>query len=162
MRTLWMWGLLLVAMGHSLAAGEITVGRRDYYAALSQEDEAHIRYIVNTLADKSPVSLWLFHRRSLEAAGRKTLHIHPLAFFRVILADPVLRRQLTRIQRLPWQRFQKYLVRSFKAAHRRRNLPEGIVRDFSERTGMTAEMVTDAISQEDWEGLMSRFRGVKA
>ena len=141
-----------------LGASDMPQEPRDYYTPLSARDEHNIQFLINTMAEKSPISLWLFHRKSLEAAGRETIHLHPLALLSFISADSNLHRQCRRINGVPWKLFQKYMTRSLKAANKRENLPPEVVKDFAERVGMPAEALSQDIANENWSKILNAIR----
>jgi hypothetical protein len=126
---------------------------RDYFAALKSNQKNDIRYIINTLANNSGLSL-LFKKSSLERAGNRTGSIHPLAYLAFMFSDSEIKGQVKYIGNTAWQRFVSSFGRSLSNSVKRNNMTDEMIKDFCEKTGISVKDAKPLIDNEKWWKLM--------
>lgn len=131
--------------------------KRDFEAALSDNEKRDISYIVTTLARKSAVSL-LFYKKSLEEAGDRVAHVHPLKFLGFIFTDSDLKKLVKEIKGTPWNRFSGDMGESLRKAYVRQNLSEEYLHEFTEEIGIDYSLVKPYVDAGDWQGLINKVR----
>ena len=114
----------------------VAEGARDYYRPVTQEEKSYIAYIVKTLSDKNEAAL-LFCKGSIEAAGKKIDHIHPLKFLEVIFTDEELKTKVRNIRKksFVWKSFRDGTADSFKDEQRVDNVHEEYLVSFVQSLG---------------------------
>lgn len=150
--------LCLFALAAPLSASTATTApQRDYYAPLNNADKANIRYIINTLAYKSTLSL-LFYQTSLENAGNQTRHIHPLRFFDFVFSDPELKVAVRRINGTPWSRFVAGMAGSFQTSANHDNMKEEYLDNFSHTVGVEKNLLQPSYQNHQWSQFINIAR----
>ena len=74
---------------------------RDYSSGYTQEEFSDIQFIVRTLADKSLVTI-AKERYSLESAGDRIDHVHPLNFLLAVFTDEEMKVAVRNIRSKGW------------------------------------------------------------
>jgi hypothetical protein len=132
-------------------------GPRDYFKPLSPQEETDIRYLINTLANNTAINL-LLHKRSLDQAGNRIAHVHPLKFFLFVFADSQLKYSIKRIKGIAWRRFVKGMAGSFNTAYIKGDMREEYVDDFSEKVGVPKNSIEPLIQKQDWAQFINKVR----
>lgn len=132
-------------------------GVRNYYAALTRQEKTDIRYLITTLGNKSTISL-MFYKRSLNQAGERTAHIHPLKFFLFVFTDEHLKRSVKKIKGIPWRRFVEGMGGSFSSASRRDNMKEEYIEDFVNRLRIRKNLIYSSIQNRQWRIFINTVR----
>lgn len=125
---------------------------RNYDAPVTNAEKKDIRYIVQSLADKSLFSL-LRHKGSLEAAGDRINQVHPLRFLMCIFTDPELKRGVKDIYKRGgwvWSDFIGGLNSSLEEESYRNNLRDDQVNDFAKVVGVNPNLIFPAIRKRHW------------
>jgi len=125
-------------------------GVRNYYAPLTEQEKADIRYLITTLANKSTISLFLY-KRSLNQAGERTGHIHPLKFFLFVFTDEQMKRSIKKNWGMPWRRFVEGMGESFSNASKRDNMKEEYIEDFVKKVGIRKSLIYSSIKNRRWK-----------
>lgn len=126
---------------------------RNYTKGYSNEDKRQIAYIVNTLAWGSIPEV-ISKKHSLEKAGDKVAHVHPLHFTAVIFTDEELKAGIHAIRgriSLIWNGFMDGLSKSLKEETAANNLTPEQILDFSNKVGVPYDLVAVPLSQHRWE-----------
>ena len=80
---------------------DINNGARDFYREVKGDEKSNIAYIVKTLANKHETSL-LVHKGSIQSAGKRVDHVHPLKFLSTIFENEELKVGMRNIRKRSW------------------------------------------------------------
>lgn len=129
---------------------------RSFEQGLSARDEADIRYIVTTLSDVSTPRL-LFFKSSLDDAGDRIHHVHPLNFLGLIFSDTELRVKVRNIKAKSWvwKTFMSGLKTSLNEEYAKQNLLPEYYASFSERVGIDQRKIDDAAQNARWDDMVN-------
>lgn len=141
----------------SLAA-ETAGAKRDYWRALTPDEEQNLRFMVHSLGRKSKLSL-LFSRSKLQRAGEATGKLHPLRFLAYVREDPELYQSFQQMRGRVWREFSDGFSESFNAAADRGNFDEKILSDFAQLSQILVDDLSRMVAERRWNELMQRFRG---
>lgn len=134
---------------------------RDYGAAISQEDQEGIRFVITTLANASFVKICAQETQLREVGDRATKHVHPLNYLKFVLANPDLKRDFRKMDGAMWSLTKKGFCKSLTQARMNRNLGTEIVKDFTSSLDLDHEVVVkffpkdDTEKKHDWQPFMS-------
>jgi glycyl-tRNA synthetase beta subunit len=125
---------------------------RDYYAHVSTEEKADIAYIVRTLANTSLIKI-LNHKSSLESAGQRVEHLHPLRFLQVIFTDEELKACMLNLQGKSWvwSDFLEGITSSLTKEAAADNLKQEHIKDFAKRVNIDVKLINPPLKKRDWE-----------
>ncbi len=126
----------------------------DYFRPLTPEDKENINYIVDTLSDKSAITL-LIYQKNLEETGGKTRPIHPLKFLYYVFTDPTLRAASHKIRPVVWRRFVQGFEPSFEEEDKRNNLKMAAIEDFSSGVRVKKEKILSLLRAKKWSEFMN-------
>jgi len=128
---------------------------RDYHAPLSTQEQADIRYVVNTLSDVHTTKLMIY-QLSLNRARDRILHVHPLIFMGFIFSDPVLKVKVRNIKSKSWvwPQFIAGFRDSMNDEHHRDNLLPEFYEGFANLVGIDLNKLDHPITQTDWEAFV--------
>ena len=124
-------------------------GASDYYAPMTEQDKRDISYIIMTLANKSQISL-LFEKGSLDQAGNRVGHVHPLIFLAYVFSDDQLRHAVTKIRGTPWNRFAGEMGQSLADEARLDNIKKEYLADYAKKTGVPESKILPAAENGQW------------
>jgi len=129
---------------------------RDFYAGVSSKDMEDIRYIVCFLSDNHEIKI-LIHQPSLDSAGDRIQHVHPLAFLKFVFSDPELKVKVRNIKgkSLVWRRFIGGLKGSLSEEHRKNNLLPEHYDDMAYHIGIKVSELNHSVRRADWDELVN-------
>lgn len=130
---------------------------QNYFNALTPQEGDEISYIVSTLGNTSPVGL-LFKKRSLEKAGDRIGHVHPLCFFQFILDRPGLKASFAKIDGLAWRSFVDGMAESLAKADARNHLSQKIIEDFAHNSHLDISTIQQLLSNKEWKPFISYIK----
>lgn len=125
---------------------------RRYDLPVTPDEKKDIRYIITYLSDKSLITL-LRHKSSLEDAGDRINHVHPLRFLMCVFTDDELTSGIRGIYKRGgwvWSDFVHGLKESLKEEHQRNNLRDDQVVDFSKEIEMESSAMFSSIHNKKW------------
>lgn len=131
--------------------------KRDYFAKLTPQEAQDIQYIVNTLGNTSQVGL-LFKKSSLEQAGDRIGHVHPLRFFGYVMSNPSLKASFAKIHGMAWRNFENGMAGSLQKAYQRSNLNKEIIDDFAKTSHLDPNRVEMFVKGKQWKELVEFVR----
>jgi hypothetical protein len=131
--------------------------KRDYFSPMTGQEAQDIRYIITTLGETSTVGL-LMKKSTLEQAGNRIGHVHPLKFFGFILSDQRLRRSFGQMKGIAWKNFVNGMAGSFAVADTRRNLSMAMIEDFARAGRLDPAIVNGYIQNRRWKELIHFVR----
>jgi len=129
---------------------------RDFYTELSPKEQADIRFIVTTLSD-NPTPKLLFHKSSLDHAGDRINHIHPLNFLGFIFSDPELKVKIRNIRSKSWvwKTFMSGLKSSLNEEFHRDNLLPDHYDEFTKNIGIEMRKLDHSASRARWDDMVN-------
>ena len=125
---------------------------RSYHNALSSAERADIKYIINTLANKSLIQLGLM-KGSIDSAGDRIDHIHPLRFMEGIFTDEVCNVGIRNIKKRGgwvWSDFMSNTVSNFEEEMNHDNFHPDHVRDFAKKIKLDANLLLPLVEERKW------------
>ncbi len=130
-------------------------GPREYYVEVTPQEKKEITYIVTTLADKSHAKL-LLTQGSLERAGNRVGHVHPLRFMLCIFTDEKLKVGIHNMRKKPfvWDNFISSMGESFQSESLRNNITPDMVRDFAKRLQINPDYLFHHVQQQNWNAFV--------
>lgn len=133
------------------AASNFMPNFRDYYAPLASNEKETIRYILTTLANKSLFSLPKC-RSSLQAAGNKVEHLHPLKFLLYAYSDEELKVCMGVIQgrSFVWREFISNFADSLQKEVVRGNITSEHLHHFAETVHVKVDIIAPHANSSDW------------
>lgn len=125
---------------------------RDYYASTSSQEREDIAYIVRTLANTSLVKI-MSHQSSLESAGDRVEHLHPLKFLMVIFTDEELKVCMHNLQGRSWvwKDFLEGVTTSLNDEAAAGNLREEYIKDFAKKIKVDIKLINPSLKKRNWE-----------
>lgn len=125
---------------------------RLYEVPVSKEEKKNISYIVTTLANKSLVKI-LSLKSSIEKAGDKVNHVHPLRFLMCIFTDEELKVCVHNVmgRGWVWKDFMKGLSTSLDEEAKAGNMKDEYINDFAQKVGIDIGLIYPLIQSERWE-----------
>jgi len=130
---------------------------RFYQRVPSNQDVADIRYIVENLADHSPVWIGL-HVGALKSAGGRIESVHPLRFCEVIFTDESMKVAMRNLRKRGgryWSEFMGGLRRSFSEERSRGNLTNEQVLALATRVEVDPKVILPAVQNGQWDRVLS-------
>lgn len=124
---------------------------RDYRTGFSDPEFTDIQFIVRTLADKSLVTI-AKERYSLEAAGDRIDHVHPLNFLLAIFDDEELKVAIRNIRGKGWvwSNFM-YGIKQTLSAEMAQNNVTPHLQDFANKLGVSLQTILPAVRSRNWD-----------
>lgn len=128
---------------------------RNYLLAVTADECEDIRYILKCLATRSWTDL-LGSRGSLNRAGDRIDHVHPLRFIMCILSDEEMKGCVHSIRdrKQIWKSFFSGLEESLEEESQRNNMKFEFVEDFSINLGINSSSIIGYIEDRDWPELV--------
>lgn len=129
--------------------------RRDYWHAVTSEEKNNIRYILRSMASLSWYEL-LDKKSSLEAAGDKIDHIHPLRFLATVFTDEELKGcvHAIRDRSLVWSRFFDPMKDTMTYESSQNNMKPEFVKDFAKKIKLKPDPFIAYVKAKNWDELM--------
>lgn len=130
---------------------------RIYYEMVTPEEKEDVRYILKSMATKSWTEL-LGSRSSLNRAGDRIDHIHPLRFLYTIFSDEQMRGCLHSIRfsdrKQIWKSFFTGLEESLEEESQKNNMTLEFIHDFAKLLKINVASVHDLIKNRQWPELV--------
>ncbi len=129
---------------------------RNYLTPLTQKEKEDIAYIVNTLSDQ-PTPKLLFYKSSLNQAGDRINHVHPLNFMLVIFTDDLLKVKVRNIKRKGWvwKDFMAGIRNSMIEENAKNNIKPEFFFDFASKIGIDYSKIETPIAKANWDELVN-------
>lgn len=130
---------------------------RDYSCGVTANEKENIHFIVKTLADKSLIVI-AKERYSLEAAGDRIDHVHPLNFLLVIFSDEEMKVAIRNIRGKGWvwSNFLGGLKDTLNAESQIKNILP-YVNDFAAKLNIDPNLILPAIQSKNWDLLVDQL-----
>ena len=125
---------------------------RDYQVSVSREEKEDIRFIVRTLAWKQVWEIWN-QQDSLEKAGDRIKHLHPLRFCFVLFSDEELKAGVAAIRdrtKKIRDGFFDGITGSLKEEASRKNLLP-FVEDFAKKLNIEEKWIYPSLEKGQWK-----------
>lgn len=132
---------------------------RDYFGEVTSEDKSHLAYLINSLANKSYLSL-LIIRHSIQSAGDKTAHIHPLRFLLTIFSDEELKVGMRNMKGIPWDEFSKGIKDSLEEEKGKNNILPEHIDHFASSLNLNKQEISGLINRRDWDRLFTILKDI--
>lgn len=129
-----------------------TTKYRIYDEPVTKEEKKDISFIITYLADKSLISL-LRHKSSLEDAGSRIDHVHPLRFLMCVFTDEELKDGIKSIYKRGgwvWSDFIGGLKNSLKDEFQRNNLRDDQISHFAATISMDNKEMVNLAHKNKW------------
>lgn len=136
--------------------GEYLGYPRNYHARVTKEEESDVRFLITTLADKSLVDIAIL-KDSIEAAGIRIDHLHPLRFLMTIFSDEKMKVGIRNIKGKGWGvwgQFTAGLKECLSTETRIGNMKYEYVQDFSKRFKLDVSKIYKIIRECNWDLLL--------
>ena len=143
-------------MSGKMAGVQENGSRRDYLEVVTGDERSDIRYIVTNLATNSWTKL-LRNKSSLERAGDRIEHIHPLRFLGCIFSDEELKAGLCSIRerKQVWKEFSSSLFATLDEESRYKNLKIEYIQDFAQALHVDIDAILPSIENRQWSSLIT-------
>lgn len=131
---------------------------RNYYISLTNQETGDIRYIITTLANRSLISIAKC-RDSLQTAGDRIDHIHPLRFLFVVFSDEELKVGIRNIRGRGWiwGDFISGIKESLTTESSNNNMCDEYVIDFANQIGIDPNIILPAVHAQNWDALVEEL-----
>ncbi len=128
---------------------------RNYASEVSQSERSDIHYIMTTLANNSLISI-AFHRSSLESAGDRIDHLHPLRFLMTVFTDEEMKVCMRNIRGRGWiwGDFVGGMKESLHAEANLGNMKKEFVDEFAKKIEVNPALLYPHIEKRDWDELV--------
>ncbi len=130
---------------------------RDYVHGVTPSELSDIRFIVKTLADKSLVTI-AKERCSLEAAGERIDHVHPLNFLLMIFTDEELKVAIRNIRGngWAWSNFVGGIKQTLTTESAINNVMPH-VQDFAHKLDISVQLILPSLRSHNWDLLVDQL-----
>lgn len=144
-----MYFFMFICATLPLASDEV---ERNYFQELNDSEMEDIHYILTILANK-PLAKLVFYKASLERAGDRINHLHPLRFLEGIFMEEETKVAIRNIRKRSWvwKDFVGGFDRSFKEETAKSNLSYEQVTDFASRFTLCPDDLMPTLQNEQWE-----------
>lgn len=125
---------------------------RDFDKPLTTDDVKDIKYIITTLANK-PTAKLLFYKSSLDSAGDRVNHVHPLRFLATIFVDEEMKVGIFNMTKKSWvwKEFMKGLSDTLTEENNRANVLPEHVDAFAAIVNIDVSLIADLVERAKWE-----------
>ncbi len=130
---------------------------RDYWTPVTKAEKKELYYIVKTLARDSLPSIGLSNS-SLNKAGDKIVHLHPLNFLKTIFEDEEMKAYAHAIRDrggLIWSGFMGGVSKSSDQETARNNIKEEFIEDFAMILKIDVNLIIPPIQKSNWKDLVN-------
>lgn len=129
---------------------------RNYFAAITPSEKEDIRYIINTLglANLTKVAK---AKSSLERAGKRVDHIHPLRFLTCIFTDEKMKVAIHALQSRSWLWGEFYggIKKSLDEEFDRNSMTPEIIVHFADQVKVPLTPIYQSITEKQWAQLIA-------
>lgn len=124
---------------------------RNYHTSVTKEEKKNIAYLVTNLGNKSLVAI-LGMKSSLEKAGDRVNHVHPLRFLMCIFTDNELKAGFANVRNRStlWKDFFGGLRDSLEEESLRGNVQPSFVQHFASKVGIDPNLIMGLIEERRW------------
>ena len=124
---------------------------RNYSAPVTESELKDLRYIILSLANKSYVEL-LLYSGSLNSAGDRIEHIHPLKFLMTIFSDEEMKIAIRNVKKKKkcWKRWMSETAAHLEEELKNNNL-NMFVNDFAAKVQVNSNIISPSINKRKWE-----------
>lgn len=124
---------------------------RLYSSPVTAEEKKDIRYLLTKMATSSWTQL-LSSRSSMNKAGDRIDHVHPLRFLQCVFTDEELKGCLHSIRdrSLIWKNFFSGISESFQEESDRNNMKPEYVQDFAASLKINPALISGPIKSKKW------------
>lgn len=132
---------------------------RDFYGKISDKDRKDIEYIVTSTGNK-PVHELLSEKKSLNHAGDRVNHIHPLKFFMIVFSDEKMKVSMHKLQdrsSVILNPFIDGMGESFDQEAKAGNLKDEYIQEMAATLKVDAKVITPIIRANNWKGLIFKL-----
>lgn len=128
---------------------------RVYTNTVTAAEKDDIRYILKSLATNTWTEL-LGSRSSINRAGDRIDHIHPLRFLACIFTDKELKGCIHTIRDRGkiWKSFFQGLEESLEEESQKGNIQPDMVQDFAKNVNVNVSAIREIIKNKKWEDLV--------
>lgn len=128
---------------------------REYTCDVTPEEKCDIHYVVTSLANKSLISIALM-KGSLESAGDRIDHVHPLRFLMTIFTDEELKVGIRNIRGRGWiwNAFISSIKDTLSTEDGLGNLKDEYICHFAQVVGIDYNRIYPFIVAQDWDGFV--------
>lgn len=129
---------------------------RDYWAPVTKAEKKELYYIVKTLARDSLISIGT-SKSSINKAGDKIEHLHPLNFLKTIFEDEEMKAYAHAIRDrggLVWSGFMGGVTRSSDEETAHGNMKDEFIEDFAKILKIDAKLIIPHIKKSKWKELV--------
>ncbi len=125
---------------------------RDFHAAMTAREQEDITYIVTTLSDQSIAKL-LLYKTSLDQAGDRILHVHPLNFLSFVFSHEELKVKVRNIKSKGWvwKQFIGGLKNSLNDEYHKGNMLPEFYDVFIEKVGIDMVKIQHFTLSAKWD-----------
>lgn len=137
----------------SIAVAEVY---RDYTQPVTDSEKKDIVYIITSMANK-PLTKLFKMKSSLESAGDRINHVHPLRFLECVFTDEELKVGIRNIKGRGWvwSDFYGGLKDSLHEESLKDNMRDEFIADFCLNINIGIDIVNDAIQQRRWSDFLT-------
>lgn len=142
----------LVAKRNNCRMGNVASGPvRDYNHEVTAKEKKDLKFIIKTLSEASLASLWT-QQKSLEKAGDRIDHLHPLRFLMTVFTDEELKVGLQNIRSRSWvwDEFFEGLSDSLATEKRKCNLTIPQIDHFASVLGLDPNLLYPSLNANRW------------
>ena len=132
-------------------SGESLGYPRDYPGGVNTNEYNDIHFIVKTLADKSLVTI-AKERYSLESAGDRIDHVHPLNFLLAVFTDEELKVGIRNIRGKGWvwSNFIAGIKQTLTTESQVKNIMPHL-QDFASKLDIAVQLILPAARSQNWD-----------
>lgn len=128
---------------------------REYWREVTSEEKKELRYIITTLAKSGWLDL-LSKKDSMERAGDKIDHLHPLRFLMAIFTDEEMKDcvHAIRDRTLVWSEFIDPTCKTLEEEANHDNVKKEFVKDFAKRVKVDANLLIPMAQARQWNEIV--------
>jgi hypothetical protein len=140
---------------HLKRHGENLGRPRSYEKELTAAEKNDIHYIMTTLANSSLISIAI-HRSSLESAGDRIDHIHPIKFLTHVFTNEELKVAMRNIRGRGWiwGDFSSGVKESLATEAALNNIKKEFIHDLAKKVELHSHVLIDPYQNNNWEELI--------
>lgn len=128
---------------------------RNYYAAVKGKEKDDMTYILRSLSNYSLIRI-AANRSSIEKAGDRLDHIHPLRFLITVFTDEELKVYIRNMydRSLVWKEFMHWVNDTFSREADSNNLSFEYLQDISLHTKVDPNILLPYVQKRQWSDLI--------
>lgn len=127
---------------------------RNYDIPVDPKEKKDLAFILNTLARSSLIHIASSKvRASLNKAGDRIDHLHPLRFLMTIFTSEELKADISVVRNRSWvgSRFYEGIETSLQEESGKNNLLPYQIADFARNVGISVDLITPSIQAKRWK-----------